>query len=378
MQNYLNNYPGAKLIKYKSDSTIDEYLKIRSKLKYAEEETIIIPVVFHVIYNRDIENISEEKIKLQIDVLNKDFNRLNDDTVNTPIYFLPVAGKMNIRFVLADKDINGNYFNGIIRKKTYVEEWSDINDDVKYSIRGGDDGWDKNKYMNVWVCNLKDGTAAYSTFPWFNGTVDGIVIDYRFVGTINGYYSRTLTHEVGHWLNLYHIWGDDESLFSTCIGSDYVDDTPNQSVPNYGCPAFPHSSCSNYSDMFMNYMDYTEDYCMNMFTKGQVNRMLAAIDLYRSNIKNSTAYTGINKDIITDNTSMSCYYDGSSIKIVFSKALYVSKVEVFSVLGRVMFVNEINDTDDDITVKIKGLNSGVYIVKIYNIGKIYNVKLIIP
>jgi len=129
------------------------------------------------------------------------------------------------------------------------------------------------------VCDISGGTLGYAQFPGGSASTDGVVCDYQYFGT-NGTATapfnkgRTATHEVGHWLNLRHIWGDDGT---GCTGSDQVTDTPNAAGPNYGCPAFPTVTCSNgpNGDMFMNYMDYTDDACMFMFSSGQVSRMQA-------------------------------------------------------------------------------------------------------
>jgi hypothetical protein len=150
---------------------------------------------------------------------------------------------------------------------------------VKSSSTGGSNAWDRNKYLNIWVCDISGGILGYAQFPGGSASTDGVVVDYQYFGTIGTATApfnkgRTATHEVGHWLNLYHIWGDDGT---GCTGSDLVSDTPNQADQNYGCPAFPQVSCSNgpNGDMFMNYMDYTDDACMFMFSTGQATRMQA-------------------------------------------------------------------------------------------------------
>lgn len=146
---------------------------------------------------------------------------------------------------------------------------------MKFTAQGGLDAWPRDQYLNLWVCDLSGGLLGYAQFPGGAAATDGVVCDYQYFGTIGSSApfnkGRTATHEVGHWLNLYHIWGDDGTA---CTGSDLVADTPNQADENYGCPVFPAVSCSNgpNGDMFMNYMDYTDDACMNMFTAGQKAR----------------------------------------------------------------------------------------------------------
>lgn len=242
-----------------------------------EKATVTIPVVFHVIYNTSAQNISDALIYAQLDQLNKDYARLNSDAGNTPAAFAGLAVNTNIQFCLAQRDPNGAATTGIVRKSTTVTSWSS-NDAVKYTSSGGDNAWDATKYLNIWVCNLGSGLLGYAQFPGGAAATDGVVVLYSSVGslsvpgTASPYnYGRTMTHEVGHWLNLRHIWGD-----ANC-GNDLVSDTPTQQTSNYGCPTFPHTTCSNGAngDMFMNYMDYTDDGCMNMFTAGQSTRMAA-------------------------------------------------------------------------------------------------------
>jgi hypothetical protein len=243
--------------------------------------TIIIPVVVHVLYNTAAQNISDAQVQSQIAVLNEDYRKLNADAGNTPSIYAGLAADVNVQFVLARRDPSGNATNGIIHKSTKTTSWR-TDDAVKKSKRGGDDPWDATKYLNLWACNLGQGLLGYAQFPGGAAATDGVVILYSAFGSRAKYpagtytstydLGRTATHEVGHWLNLRHIWGDDNGA---CTGSDLVADTPNQGAENYGCPAFPHVSCSNSGDMSMNYMDYTDDRCMYMFSTGQSTRMNA-------------------------------------------------------------------------------------------------------
>jgi PKD repeat protein len=242
---------------------------------------VSIPVVVHVVYNTSQQNISFDQIKSQIDVMNQDFRRLNSDTINTPVPFKPVAADAQIQFCLAKRDPDNNPSIGVTRTQTNVTSFG-LDEAVKFTSSGGHDAWDRDRYLNLWVCNLGDNLLGYATFPGGYAATDGVVILVTAFGSV-GYVSapynkgRTATHEIGHWLWLYHIWGDDNG---SCFGSDYVDDTPNQGIENYGCPQYPHVSCSNgpNGDMFMNYMDYTDDGCMNIYTIGQSVRMSSALN----------------------------------------------------------------------------------------------------
>ena len=243
-----------------------------------ERALVRIPVVVHVVYNTTAENISDAQIQSQITVLNQDFRKLNADAANTPSAFAGLAGDANIEFCLASVDPNGNATSGILRVPTSATSFG-TNNTVKSSASGGSNPWNAGKYLNLWVCDISGSILGYAQFPGGSASTDGVVCDYQYFGTIGTATApfnkgRTATHEVGHWLNLYHIWGDDGT---GCTGSDQVTDTPNAAGPNYGCPAFPRVTCSNgpNGDMFMNYMDYTDDACMFMFSNGQISRMQA-------------------------------------------------------------------------------------------------------
>lgn len=236
---------------------------------------INIPVVVHVVYNTSAQNISDAQIMSQLAVLNQDYAAINSDISLVPSVFSGLVANTQIQFCLAQQTPSGIATTGIVRKSTTVTSFSS-NDYVKKSANGGDDAWDATQYLNIWVCNLGGGLLGYAQFPGGAVATDGVVINYTAfgnMGTAAAPYGlgRTATHEVGHWLNLRHIWGD-----ANC-GNDQVGDTPTQQTSNYGCPAFPHVTCSNgpNGDMFMNYMDYTDDACMYMFTAGQSARMNA-------------------------------------------------------------------------------------------------------
>ena len=231
---------------------------------------IRIPVVFHVLYNTELQNVSEAKIKSVIEALNRDFRKKNADTINTPERFKPLAADLEIEFFLATADPKGRSTNGVVRKWTKFTEWT-MDDRIKFSAQGGDDAWDNKSYLNVWVGNMRN-LLGYASAPGSAATTDGIVLNpSTFTMNSSGAYNmgRTIVHEVGHWLGLKHIWGD------TYCGDDMVDDTPKQGNFTAGCPTVFRTSCSNgeMGDMYMNYMDFTNDACMNLFTQGQKKRM---------------------------------------------------------------------------------------------------------
>jgi hypothetical protein len=240
---------------------------------------VTIPVVVHVIAKTDEEDISDEQIESQIEVLNQDYRRTNADRDKVPDPWKSLAADPNIAFELAKKDPKGNATDGITRVQTTVDEFG-TDDGVKSKSGGGVPPWPTDRYLNFWVCNLGGGLLGYAQFPGGPARTDGVVILYTAFGTTGAAaepfnLGRTATHEVGHWLNLRHIWGDTND----CSGSDQVSDTPRAMAPNYGKPDWPHISCNNgpSGDMFMDYMDYVDDAAMFMFTQGQAARMNATL-----------------------------------------------------------------------------------------------------
>jgi hypothetical protein len=224
-----------------------------------------IPVVVNVLYKTAAENISDAQIQSQIDVLNDDFNATNSDFSSTPALFSGVAANVGITFVL----------EAVNRKSTTKTSWG-TRDAMKKTKQGGLDPTSPTTKLNMWACTIGGGILGYAQFPGGSTTTDGVVIDSKYFGLSgSGAYpynlGRTATHEVGHWMNLRHIWGD-----ATC-GSDLVSDTPTHNTANYGAPVYPHySTCTGTPvEMTMNYMDYTDDRGMYMFSNGQKSRMAA-------------------------------------------------------------------------------------------------------
>ena len=308
-------------------------------------EHYIIPVVFHIIHEGGSENISLTQIEDQMRILNEDFARLNPDTTNTPAIFAQNAGDTNIEFRLAKIDPNGDCTQGVTR--TYSSLTVGARNNVKELIQ-----WDPTRYMNVWVVKTieqfdPDGgiVLGFAQFPnqlFSDPETDGIVIRHDYCGSIETASSnrgRTLTHEAGHWLNLRHIWGDED------CGNDNIDDTPTGQEPNYGictgnfpynvgvCSSSPGQTITQSSgEMFMNYMDYSDDFCMNMFSLGQGERMRSAINTYRNYLTTNSNLiaTGTNDDHVlvdcppiaefTSNYTFGCEGDGFEFESNFYNA----------------------------------------------------------
>lgn len=252
-------------------------LPLPSTLLERLEGTVIkIPVVVHNVYHTPDEKLSDAQIFSQIEALNTYFRRRNKDTANAPLYFRNLAADCEIEFQLATTAPGNKFTNGITRTYTPITKWTP-DDNVKFNNEMGKDAWDSKSYLNIWVCNL-DKLAGYASYPGSDSSKDGIVISYKAFGTLgsvkaNYAQGKTAVHEVGHWLGLKHIWGD-----ANC-GDDGIDDTPTQASYTVGCPNTVRVTCGNspYGDMYMNYMDITNDECVNMFTKGQKNKMRAQL-----------------------------------------------------------------------------------------------------
>jgi hypothetical protein len=265
LANQLIENPKLKMRMQMIEHFIERNNSMASSERLISNGIIEIPIVVNILYRTSIENITDAQIQSQIAVLNEDFSGTNADYRLVPAEFAPLkAGNVGIRFVL-DK---------VIRKLTTVTKWAP-NDAMKKIATGGINPTDPTTKLNAWVVNDMGATMGYSQFPGGNTLTDGIVIVHKYFGRTGTVVSpfnkgRTATHEIGHWLNLKHIWGD-----ASC-GNDNVNDTPDHTSSNFGCPSYPKKSmCTGMKPMMtMNYMDYTNDACMYMFSAGQRARML--------------------------------------------------------------------------------------------------------
>ena len=250
---------------------------------------ITIPVVVHVLHRRSDEDISDAQVHSQVEVLNADFRLRNGDRSAIPPAFGSLAEDAMVEFALARRGPDGAATTGITRTRSTAAGFpydgspgasQGLDELIKFAPTGMA-AWPREDYLNLWVCPLGDGLLGYSQFPGGAAATDGVVIRtdaFGKVGNVMAQYDggRTCVHEVGHWLNLLHVWGDDGQ---GCAHSDNVADTPNQGGPNEGSPSYPTLSCGNgpAGDMYMNFMDYVDDRAMLMFSRGQVERMNATL-----------------------------------------------------------------------------------------------------
>lgn len=293
----------------------------------------IIPVVVHVLYNKASENLADSTVYTNLQRLNDDFRRTNFDTANTRSIFKGIAADTKIEFRLAVRDPNGNCTNGIIHKFTSATSFNTTNK-MKSNATNGDDPWPTGAYLNLWVCTISGGILGYAQFPGGTAATDGVVIDngaFGQKGAAQAPYDlgRTLTHEVGHWLNLYHTFqgGCAGMTAANCASSNQGDeccDTPPTSAANYGCPGSQNTCNESYSgnrvDMTENYMDYTDDACMNAFTIDQTARMQATLMGVRNGLITSLALTPVASQTPTITLANDTICNGGSVTLTASGA----------------------------------------------------------
>lgn len=245
-----------------------------------------IPVVVHILWQEEGENLSDELIHSQLRVLNEDFQQRNINRVNVPDDFAPMVANIGLEFCLAAIDPDGQPTTGIIRTQTTIDCIGNINETKQdgqprlfYESLGGSEAWDTEHYLNIWVAPTCGAFLGFGVFPGSSiPEEDGVVIDSKYFGVRSAnsaaapyHLGRTTTHEVGHYFNLKHTWGE-----TGCEVDDLVADTPLQEKEYRGCPIHPNSSCDS-PDMFMNFMNYVDDECLMFFTKGQKERILASL-----------------------------------------------------------------------------------------------------
>lgn len=268
----LERYPSFRASQLRLEGTTSRRRDRGLDLKKAK--VVSIKTVVNVVYKTDVQNVSDAQIKTQIKAMSKDFRATNPDRNQTPAPWLGLPSDSRIQFTLVK----------VTRTRTAKSGFS-FDDGVKKASTGGIAPFNPKTHLNLWVCALTGNLLGYAQFPGGPDATDGVVINYLAFGTSGTAQApfnkgRTATHEVGHYFNLRHIWGDTPD----CSGSDMVADTPNSAGPNTGTPVWPVVTCNNgpNGDMFMNYMDYTDDTAMFMFTPQQVLRMRTALEAARA------------------------------------------------------------------------------------------------
>ena len=384
-QAYLQSHPEALIAKENLEKATQS--KKQNPNQKTAEVVYTIPVVVHVIHAGEDygvgQNITDEQIMSQLDALNKDFRLLNTDKLDPNHPFYGLAADAAIEFCLAKRDSNNVSTTGIIRYNKVQDGWTvaDFDAIVKPAT-----AWNRNNYMNMWTTTFTGDdatTLGYATFPGTNHATDGLVMAAAAFGTIGNLnvgvndLGRTATHEVGHYLNLSHIWGD-----ATC-GDDLVDDTPISEKENYGCPTFPFNvsgTCSTggNGEMFMNYMDYVDDACMNTFTIGQKDRMRAAIEASRSSLLNSLGCLTVTNVEKVNNVAASLYPNPANGSVTINSNSSIKRISVFSASGQnvsALVGSSLNATNA--VLNTQTLANGNYVVRIETANGLSNKQLVI-
>ncbi|MCS6935513.1 MAG: M43 family zinc metalloprotease [Chitinophagales bacterium] len=367
-----------------------------------EDDTIFhIRCVFHVVYaaNKPQENIPDSVIYSQIEVLNEDYRRLNADTSKTREVFLPVAADTKIQFELATEDPNGQPTNGITRQTGNggFFGFNPIQDNVKSNSTGGRDPWPTDRYLNIWVCNLFAGILGYAFPPsnapgWpANASVDsarqGVVLHYQVVGRNNPNpidpavaRGRSATHEIGHYLGLRHIWGDTTGCNK--FDGDGIPDTPKQAdAHQQNCDTTDNTcadSPTDFPDMLENYMDYSDDRCLNMFTLGQKEIMRAILRTSRRGIAYTTLSTTVKNaeaDFTRFTVSPNPAGDIAWVNITLPKHENTCQVRVTDTAGRE--VASCLYTGQPLAIPTYSLPAGIYHIQAVSHTKNQTIRMIV-
>lgn len=350
---------------------------------------ITIPVVFHVVWKNAVENISDAQILSQLEVLNADFQAMNAEIANVPAIFKSAIADTEIEFCLAQSDPAGNTTNGITRTQTNIDQigvkFTDGKRAICYTDLGGQDAWDTDHYLNIWIGKSTPTFIGEASYPGIAPPAeDGIRMDYAHIGTTGNVQApynkgRTLTHEIGHYLNVQHPWGvglDNPD----CSKDDGVTDTPPQfSTFQNECPVHPQVFCGTAS-MFMNFMNYTDDACMAMFTKGQKARMLATLNGPRASLLESTGcQTGVSNDLDFIEQDILIFNNPVSDAIRLEWNTHVNynfDVLLINSQGQLLFTDHWH-TSNFYTKDVTNLPAGLYFLVLQNENTIYTKKLII-
>jgi len=382
-----------------------------SQFKDDEEEIYRIPVVVHILYSNEQTNIHDSVVHNQIRILNEDFRRRNEDTTLTREIFKSRAADTKIEFYLASQDPNGDYTNGITRTQSNtLFALSLFNNNVKRTDMGGIDAWPTNRYLNIWVCNLSflgiNALLGYATPPigapnWPDGSApsapeyDGVVVSQQVFGSNNPLRpanlnvvskGRTTTHEVGHYLGLRHIWGDGGGFSGEdgCDVDDGIDDTPNAAAASQQQCNYNNNTCVDvpfdYPDMIENYMDYSDERCMNMFTEGQMNAMRYCLKNIRHElIDPNNAPVGIQEtnNLIEQNIKLfpNPFNDHITIQNKNLKGLY--NLTITDINGKTCFKKSLNlNVDNQISINTSELAKGFYTLNLQKNNYAFNFKLL--
>ncbi len=386
-----------KFDKYVTESNqfVENYIQESANSANKGTGQTILPIVFHVVLTQaEIDQIGGtqgiyDRVVKQLDVINTDYNARNSDSSAIPTVFKPLFGKVGISFALAHRTPTGTGTIGVeIRvAASNFTGFSPLTGDMKHNSTGGLDPWDNTKYINVWVVNITGGSVlGFGYSPNYADNLGvpqetGVVIHYGTLGkktaTLEYYVSgadkgRTLTHELGHFFNLWHVWGNTAVGSGVCTDDDGVSDTPPQKDANQSCPSFPKTNCtnSNGGEMFMNYMDYPGDACVHMFSKGQVTRMQAQIATngpsYQLTQHPELLLWPTDVSDLDRNNSVDVYPNPASDMVYVSLNASHSElksINIVNYLGQLVISSKETSNNGIYTFNLSGLPKGMYAIQ---------------
>ncbi len=347
------------------DRKINKYLKFQRN-EISQRSDIYINIVFHIVYEKDVSNVTDKAILQEVRILNNAFNSKNADISKVPYEFKDAINNGGINFCIASINSDEGIKIGIERRKTEISQIG-IKDNLYHTYKGGLTAWNTDKYLNIWIADTGNNIRGYGTYPrQVPKEKEGIVISPKYFGENNSRrynMGKTLIHEIGHYLGLKHIWGDKIG----CEFDDLVSDTPDQEHRYIGCPDYPVKSC-NSNDMFMNYMDYVDDECMYMFTEGQMERMKATIMIYRKELIQNSMCENM---VITPKNDFRVFPNPTSQYIIIdfdSSILEIGEIIILDNLGQKIY-NVKTYIYNKKKIDVSFLSKGIYFI---GIGKVYN------
>ncbi|MFT4760290.1 MAG: hypothetical protein ACI9LN_002262 [Saprospiraceae bacterium] len=328
-------------------------------------------------YKDSEENLSDAVILSQIDALNEDFGMNNIEIDDVPNEFQNNIANVDIEFCLAKIDPNGNSTTGIVRQETNINQFNNQSSSIFYDDEGGSDSWPAENYMNIWVCNLGSFLAGFATFPNdADEGEDGVVINYTNFGRLGlnppYHLGRTTTHEVGHFFGLEHVWGGGSA---SCSNDDDISDTPNTNTTYLSqCPSVVPNSCGS-NDMFMNFMYYTDDACMAMFSEGQKTVILANLNNFRVGLTTSMACNPLATiDLLLDNSLL--IFPNPATNLLYLQLDFpvsdILRTTIFDNLGKNIYTDFFRNKID-----LSNFSKGIYFLKIMTKNGIVTRKFIV-
>jgi hypothetical protein len=403
MQKMELNYPGY----MQGSANLFNQFYSSNNSRAISDTFLYVRVVVHVVYNTPQENLDDSVVFNQIKVLNDDFGRMNADTVNMRPILAPIAGiDSRIRFVLANIDPQGNPTNGITRTSTTKTTFfslagGGLAEDVKSTANGGIDPWDQSRYLNIWVCDMSipflgPAVLGYATPPsglpnWDAGSTagisDGVVIQYQVFGANNpnplnvggtayAVKGRTPVHEVGHYLGLRHIWGDE----TNCVGNDGIADTPRATDASaQDCDATKNTCVDTIAgidmpDMIENYMDYSAEDCQNSFTMDQAQFVRWVIRGFRPDVA-TVSFVGMEDDFALQTVSLAPNPAAQSVIITNKSSKQINALRLFNLSGQLLLSEQVNNTRA--MIDVSAFADGIYFVELTAETAVKRLKLIV-